>query len=119
MMRVMKSFGPAMKGIKFLFQSERNATVHVCVLLLVIAGGTYFQLSSVEWMFIAVAAGFVLCAEAINTTIEHLMNFIHPEHDAKVGVIKDIAAGAVLLSVVAAVIVGTIIFAPKLMVLFE
>jgi diacylglycerol kinase (ATP) len=119
MRRVIKCFGPAMEGIKFLFHSERNAMVHVCILLLVIAAGTYFQLSSVEWMFIAVAAGFVLCAETINTAIEHLMNFIHPEYDAKVGVIKDIAADEVLLCAVAPVNVGAIIFAPKLMVLFE
>jgi len=119
MMRVIKSFGPAANGIKFLFQSERNAIVHVLVLLLVIVAGIYFQLTVVEWMFIAMAAGFVLCTEAINTAIEHLMNFIHPEQHAKVGIIKDLAAGAVLLSVIASVVVGTLIFAPKVMILFE
>jgi diacylglycerol kinase len=116
-MRVIKSFGSAMKGIKFLFQSERNAMVHLCILLLVIAVGTYFQLSRIEWMFIVVSAGFVLCAEAINTATEQLMNFINQGQDANVGMNKDIAVSPVLLSVVSALIVGMIIFVPNVKVL--
>lgn len=119
MMRVIKSFGPAIRGVKFLFQSERNAIIHLCVLIPVIAAGIYLHLSNTEWMFIALSAGSVLCMEAINTSIEHLMNFIHPDYHSKVGIIKDVAAGAVLLSVLAAVVVGVIIFSPAIVLLFE
>jgi diacylglycerol kinase len=113
----MKSFGSAMNGIKFLFQLERHAMVHLCILLLVIASGTYFQLSRIERMFIVVSAGFVLCAEAINTATERLMNLINQVQDANAGIIKDIAVGPFLLSVVSALIVGMIIFIPKVKVL--
>lgn len=68
-------------------------------------------------MIVVFLIGFVLTAEAFNTAIEKICDFIHPELHPKIGKIKDIAAGGVLIAVLTAVVIGLIIFAPKLIAL--
>lgn len=75
--------------------------------------GFIFGLSPTEWMFQILAIGFVIVAEASNTSIEYLCDFIHPEHHKKIGFIKDIAAGISFIASIFAIIIGLILYVPK------
>ena len=80
--------------------------------LLTIAG-FYFNISKTEWLVQILAIGLVISIEGVNTAIEEVANFIHPEFHSKIGFIKDIAAGAVFIAAFFASIVGLIIYLPK------
>lgn len=110
----MRSFLHAFRGIATMLRTQRNARIHVVVLLLAVGCGFWFGISMVEWCALAVAAGLVFAAEALNTALEFLADAVHPEHHPLVGQAKDVAAGGVLLAAIAAAAVGAIIFFPKI-----
>ena len=78
--------------------------------------GFYFNLTSTEWMFQIFAIGLLIVAEAANTSIEYICDFIHPEPHKKIGFIKDIAAGIPFIASIFAIIIGLIIYIPKIMI---
>jgi diacylglycerol kinase (ATP) len=88
--------------------------IQICIALVVTAGGFYFEISTTEWILQIFAIALVLGIEGLNTAVEKLSDFIQPEFDEKIGFIKDISAGAVMLVSVAASIVGMIIYLPKI-----
>lgn len=108
------SFKYAFKGIYFLLATQRNARIHLAAMALVIFGGFYFSISSTEWMVVIIAIGLVFAAEAFNTAIEQLVDMVSPEFNKSAGRIKDLAAGVVLITAIAAAIAGIIIFGPKI-----
>ena len=112
--RLWQSFADAGRGILAVARSERNFCIHLVVLLIVIVAGLILGLSGGEWLAVVLCAGLVLAAEVFNTAIEYLADAVHPEADLGIRNAKDASAGAVLIAVVAAVIVGAIIFLPKL-----
>lgn len=109
-----RSFRYAWRGIVSLFGREPNAQVHLCVAILVIAAGFLFGLSASEWCLIALCIGGVFMAEGFNTAIECLADKVSKEYDPLIGRAKDVAAGAVLLFVIAAVAVGLLVFIPHI-----
>jgi diacylglycerol kinase (ATP) len=109
-----RSFGFAFRGIHSLFKSELNAQIHLLALIFAVLSGLLLKISSVEWCIIIFAIAIVLISEAFNTVIEKIINQIQPEFNESTRVIKDISAGAVLISSIAALITGIIIFVPKL-----
>lgn len=111
-----KSFAYAFKGIRGLF-SQPNARIHACVAVIVITCGAWLGLAPWEWAVVALCIGGVLMAEAFNTALEALCDKVSPEIDPLIGRAKDLAAGAVLLFVFAAVAAGLIIFLPKFLAL--
>jgi len=108
------SFGHAFKGIKILWLSTPNARIHVFILLMVGFAGLIFQIRPVEWLVICLAAGMVLCAEALNSALEVSLNHLHPQQHEAIGKAKDLAAGGVLLAAIFAAAAGLIIFIPYL-----
>lgn len=96
------------------FKEEPNFKIHVVATIMVIAAGLYFQLSTTEWLAIVSVIGLVLLTELVNTAIENIADFISPERHEKIKTIKDIAAAAVLISAIAALVVGMLIFIPKI-----
>lgn len=114
----LQSFKYALKGIQLLFQSETNAKIHLVFTILVIAGGVFFSVSKTEWCLLTTAIVMVLCAEGMNTAIEYLTNLVSPDFHELAGKTKDVAAGAVLITAIGAIIIGCIIFLPKLWVYF-
>ena len=76
--------------------------------------GIYFELSATEWLIQILTVAGVLSLEAINTTIEKLADFIHPEYHEKIKIIKNLAAGAVLIYALASLAVGIVIYFPKI-----
>lgn len=109
-----KSIGYAFKGAFMLITTEASLKVQFVIGLLVTAAGFYFGLSSTEWIIQTLTIALIMSIEGINTAIEELADFVHPEYHPKIGLIKDLAAGAVFIVAVAAVIVGMIIYIPKI-----
>ena len=114
MPKLIDSFAHAFNGIAKAFATQRNMQIHGVILVIALIGGFYFNINSAEWIAIIICSGMVLSAEIINTAIEEIVNFISPGMNPKAGLIKDLAAGAVLITAIAAIIVGLIIFVPKM-----
>jgi diacylglycerol kinase (ATP) len=113
-----KSFGYAFNGIWLLFRHEANAQIHLLAIVVVTIAGAFFHISTTEWALVAFAIGIVVSAEAFNSVIEKLTDSIYKDHNEKAGVIKDIAAGAVLVCAIVAAIIGCIVFLPYIFNLF-
>ena len=73
-----------------------------------------YEISTLEWCIQLLAIGLVLAVEGLNTAVEKIADFIHPEYHKKIGVIKDVSAGAVTFAAVIAALIGFIIYIPKL-----
>ncbi|NNC50368.1 MAG: diacylglycerol kinase family protein [Flaviramulus sp.] len=110
----LKSIEYAFKGAVFLVKTEASIQIQLIIAMLVTAAGFYFNISTNEWLAQIMAIGLVMSIEGINTAIEYIANFIHPERHQKIGIIKDIAAGAVFIAAIFAVIIGLIIYFPKI-----
>ncbi len=108
-----KSVGFAIKGAHKLILTEHSIIVQSCIAVLMIIAGFVYHISREEWMMQILAFGLVLGVESLNTAIEKLADFIHPEYHEKIGFIKDIAAGAVMFAATAAIAVGLLIYIPK------
>ncbi|MEJ8766267.1 MULTISPECIES: diacylglycerol kinase family protein [unclassified Oceanobacillus] len=111
-------FHHAFAGIRAVFKSEWNFRFHVSTMVLVLAAGLLFELSQLEWALIIIVIGLVLLTELLNTAIEKLIDYLRPEIHPDARFIKDAAAGAVFVSSIVAVLVGVIIFLPKLLSIF-
>ena len=110
----LKSVGHAFKGMFVLIKTEASIKVQLAIAIAVIGAGFYFNISPVEWMIQIAMIGLVMSIEGLNTAIENIADFIHPEHNDKIGLIKDIAAGAVFIASIISVIVAGIIYIPKI-----
>lgn len=108
-----KSVGYALKGAILLLKTESSIKIQFFIGLLTTAAGFYYHISSTEWMVQILAIGIVMGTEGLNTAIEAMADFIHPDFNSKIGFIKDISAGAVFIAATAAVLVGLIIYMPK------
>ncbi|GAB3792141.1 diacylglycerol kinase family protein [Spirosoma humi] len=108
--KVLRSFRFAGQGILDLFRFENNAKVHLLVAILVIGAGFVLGLSPLEWTIILTQIGLVWAAEAFNTAIEKLCDFVSPGLHPQIKAIKDLSSGAVLILTIVAVLVGLIIF---------
>ena len=108
------SFFYAFRGLRSLMATEPNARIHLLATVMVTALGIYFPLSLTDWAVLIVVMGMVWVAELFNTCIEKIMDLVHPQKDARVGVIKDIAAAAVLFTAVIALLAGGFVFLPHI-----
>lgn len=113
----LKSFVYAWEGIVSFFKWEHNAQIHLGVTFLVLVLSVTLGLNKWEAIAVVFSIAIVWIAEMLNTAIEKTMDFISIEKHPQIKLIKDIAAGAVLVATIAAVIVGCFIFIPKLIVL--
>jgi len=109
-----KSIGYALRGALLLIRTESSIKLQVFIALLVTAAGFYYELSATEWILQILAIALVLGIEGLNTAVEKMSDFVQPEYDKKIGFIKDISAGAVMLVSIAASIIGLIIYLPKI-----
>lgn len=108
-----KSIGFAFKGVFKLITTEHSVMVQTFLAFIMVIAGFIFEISRVEWMMQILATGLVLGIESLNTAIEKIADFVHPEFHNRIGFIKDIAAGAVMFAAFAAIAVGLLIYAPK------
>lgn len=112
-------FKHAVDGILLIAKMERNFRIHLIAAVLTVVLSLLLEISTFEWLAVVLVIGMVLTAEMANSAFEKMIDYLKPElHPAAKG-IKDIAAGSVLISAVTAVIVGIIIFLPKIYGLLE
>ncbi len=112
-----KSFKHALRGIAVIFKTQHNAWVHAFAAVIVTALGFVFSISEAEWGLLVLSMVSVLAAEGFNTALEIDIDLTSPEYHPYARDTKDVAAGAVLLTAIGAVIVGLIIFLPKILTL--
>lgn len=113
------SFGFALKGISTLIRTQANARIHVVAVIIITLVGFWLNISPTEWCLVVIMFAMVLAAEAMNTAIEFVVDLTSPDFHPLAGKAKDVAAAAVLITAIGAVIVGLIIFLPKLLMLFD
>jgi len=109
-----KSIGFAVKGAIKLITTEHSVMTQSGIGVLMVIAGFYFHISHEEWLIQTLAIGLVLGIEGLNTAVEKVADFIHPEFHERIGFIKDIAAGAVFFAALTAIAIGCIIYIPKL-----
>jgi diacylglycerol kinase (ATP) len=110
----LKSIGFAFRGAFKLITTEHSVMVQSSLVVIMTIAGFYFGISREEWMFQILAFGLVLSIEGLNTAVEKVADFIHPDYHERIGFIKDIAAGAVMFAALTAITIGAIIYIPRL-----
>jgi diacylglycerol kinase (ATP) len=114
----LRSLKFALRGMWLLITTEDSIKAQLFFAVITIFLGFYFNISATEWMFQFILIGMVLVAEALNTAIEKMADFIHPDYHKKIGFIKDIAAGGPSFAAFTSLIVASIIYIPKISLLF-
>jgi diacylglycerol kinase (ATP) len=115
----LRSFRYAFRGIIELISGEHNFRIHIAVLIIIIAAGLLFRISLTSWYAIILVSALVLVSEGFNTSVEKLADLISPQPDEEIRKVKDITAAAVLISAIAAVITGLLVFGPHLLNLID
>ena len=110
-----KSVKFAVLGAYKLITTEHSVMVQSSLTVLMTIAGFYFKISREEWMMQILVFGLVLAIEGLNTAVEKIADFIHPDYHEKIGFIKDIAAGAVMFAAMSAIAVGTLIYLPRIL----
>ena len=117
MKKLIRGFGYAFKGIGYAATTQLNFRIHLVASLTAILLGYALHLSTNEWIWIIFCMALVMAAELLNTAIEVLVDLVSPAYNEKAGHVKDVAAGAVLITAIFALITGLIIFLPKILML--
>ncbi len=110
----LKSFSHAIRGAGTLLRTQHNAWLHALATVLVLIAGLWLRVSRAEWVFLAMAIALVWIAEAFNTAIEFLADEVTLEKRERIKYAKDIAAFGVLVSAMVALVIGGIVFLPRL-----
>lgn len=108
----LKSVTYAYKGAIKLISTEHSVMVQFSLGIIMTIAGFYFHITSTEWLFQILAIGLVLSVEGLNTAVEKVADFIHPNYHERIGFIKDIAAGAVFFAAMTAIAIGLTIYIP-------
>lgn len=113
-MKFLKGFVYAYRGLSYAYSGQLNFKVHTLATVAVLLCGYFFKISIVEWLWITAAIALVIITELLNTAIETLVDLVSPEFHPKAGTVKDLTAAAVLIAALTAVLIGLLIFLPKL-----
>lgn len=106
------SFLVAWAGLVLFFRSEIHAFIHLLAIVVVILMGWLFSVTPHDWIALLLSIALVVQAEIWNTLFEKVADFIHPEYEPRIKVIKDLAASAVLWCAMCAVIIALVVFLP-------
>ena len=117
--KIINSFKYALQGIFTSFKTEKNMKIHIIIMILVIIAGVIFKINKIEWIICVLLFTMVIAGELFNTSIETVVDMVMPEKNEKAKIAKDVAAGAVLVLAIGAVIIGFIIFIPKIYLIFS
>lgn len=117
--KLINSFKYAIEGIIASFKTERNMKLHILAMILVILLGIIVKLSKLEWIICIILFAIVIAGELFNTAIETTVDIAMPYRNEKAKLAKDISAGAVLIIAIASLIIGGIIFIPKILMILK
>ena len=112
--REAESFACAFRGIAALLKNEVHARIHLAATVAVLALGWLSDINTGEWLAVVLSIGLVWTAEALNTAIEYVADLAHPDEHPEVKKRKDLAAAAVLFASITALVVGLIVFLPRI-----
>ena len=113
---IMTAFKVAIEGMIYCVRHEANFKVHLSIMMTMVAIAFYFQVTTVEWCVLMLTSGMVLVLELMNTAVEATVDLVVGEKRHPLAkVAKDTAAGAVLLMAGFAIIVGLLIFVPRIL----
>ncbi len=112
---IIDSFKYAFSGLIYGIRNERNIKVHFSIMLIVIFMGILFKINLIEWSICIILFGMVISLEYVNTAIESVVNICSPEKNELAKISKDMAASAVVVVAIVSLIVGMIIFLPKIL----
>ena len=111
----LESFRYAFAGIWYTLKTQRNAQIHLGIATTIVILGLTLKLTRTEWAILMLTTGFVWATEMLNTVAEAAMNYATTDFNPQVKIVKDVAAGAVLIAAITAVIVGLLILGPPLL----
>ncbi len=117
--RRIKSFSDAFHGISFAFQTEIHFKIHLIFTLLALLASWLLSVSLEEFALILVVIGLVWTAELINTAIERTVDLVTTDFHPLAKQAKDISAGAVLVTAILSVLVGLVVFLPKIILILQ
>lgn len=109
------SFGYAIRGLKTAVKKEPNFRIHIIIALATLITASILGFTTVEWLLLAFTITLVLLLELVNTTLESIVNLVSPKISEEARVAKDVSAAAVFLAALLAVIVGLVLFIPKIL----
>ena len=110
----LESFRCAFSGIWYTVKTQRNAQIHLSIAAAIFILGLVLKLNLTEWAILTLTTGFVISVEMLNTVAEAAMDYSTSEFNPQVKIVKDVAAGAVLVAAITAVLVGLLILGPPL-----
>jgi diacylglycerol kinase (ATP) len=119
MNKFIRGFGYAFKGLWHAAKTQLNFRVHLLCAIIVVLLGFALRISAAEWLWVSLCIGMVLLTELINTAIELLVDIISPDYNEKAGRVKDMCAAAVLVTTITALVIGLVIFVPKIILYFH
>ncbi len=111
--RLTSSLKYAGDGLKYAYKNEQSMTIHIIITLIVITFGIILNISSYEWIIVVLCIGIMMCFELVNTSIEAAVDLTTNEYNEKAKVAKDVAASVSVMFSITSIIVGLIIFVPK------
>lgn len=116
---LVRSFEFALSGLRGILLQERNFKIQLFIGTVAIILGFILNLSLAEWLDLVIVITLVLIFELINTSIEEIVDLVSPEIQEKAKIAKDVAAGTVLVAAMGSVIVGALLFIPKILALLK
>jgi diacylglycerol kinase len=109
------SFKFAFRGLWLLLKNEHNSRIHFVAAIVAVSLGFSLKINLIEWSLLAIVIAIVFIAELLNSSLETLADFVDPEWNEKMMKAKDYSAAAVLISAIISVVVGALIFIPKIL----
>lgn len=113
------SFRHALRGLKYVMSSERNARIHLSLAVLALCASIVLRIGLEEWLFVIISITLVFFAEIANTAIEKTLDIVSPENNYQVKIIKDMCAAGVLVTAFSAVLVALVVFVPRVIILVQ
>ncbi|HQY11677.1 MAG TPA: diacylglycerol kinase family protein [Ferruginibacter sp.] len=115
MVKLLKPFKYAISGLLFCFKTQQNFKVHLLLATITLVAGACLQISQWQWIVISFCISMVLAAELFNSAIEKICDHVNPAYHPQIKIIKDMAAGAVLVVALMSIVTGLLVFIPAIL----
>lgn len=109
-----RSLNQAWRGLIFTWRTQGHFQFDIVAGICVLGCAWWSEVSRFEWLILIFAIGSVICTEVINSALEIVVDMVQPNFHPLAGIAKDVAAGAVLVTVIQAIVIGLIVFLPRL-----
>ena len=111
---ILKAFRNAFNGMRYFFLHERNGKIQLCVAAAVVALAVGLGVSTTDWIAMLLCIAMVLGLEMLNSALEKLSDLVQEDFHPVIKTVKDVAAAAVLFVSLISIVIGCIVFLPKI-----